>query len=61
MALLSLADHAILSDGTFGIWGDLLYGAIEDVGVAKGLFKAIQGRQTQNTIHKYNITSWMSP
>ena len=57
MALLSLADHSILSYGTFGMWGALLGGRGEVV-VANDFFNTIPGKHISDAISKHNITNW---
>ena len=59
MALLSLADHSILSYGTFGQWGALLAGRGEVV-IAKEFFDTIPGGHIKNAISRHNITNWTS-
>ena len=59
MALLSLADHSILSYGTFGMWGALLAGRGEVV-VKKDFFNTDPGGHIKHAISRHNITNWTS-
>ena len=58
MALLSLADHSILSYGTFGIWGALLANRGGEVVVPKMLNKTFDldeaGKEWQKEALKEN-------
>ena len=59
MALLSLADHSIISYGTFGLWGAILAGRGEVV-VSKDFFNTIPGGHISDAISRQNITNWTS-
>ena len=53
LALLSLADHSILSYGTFGVWGALLAGRGETL-LPKDANKGIVGKG----VEKAKIPNW---
>ena len=53
LALLSLADHSILSYGTFGVWGSLLAGRGETI-IPKDAQKTGIGQQ----VAKAKIPDW---
>ena len=53
MALLSLADHSILSYGTFGMWGALLAG-YGDVTLPKDIVKTDVG----TAMRRAKIPTW---
>ena len=57
MALLSMADHSIISYGTFGLWGALLADGGETV-MAKDFIKTDVGDQMKRAIDKNHIKNW---
>ena len=57
MALLSMADHSIISYGTFGLWGALLANRGETV-MAKDFIKTDVGDQMKRAIDKNHIKNW---
>ena len=61
MALLSLADHSILSYGTFGLWGALLGNRLQtgETIMAKDFQKTDVGEKVQVAIEKHNTKNWI--
>ena len=57
MAILSLADHSILSYGTFGMWGALLANNGETV-IPKIALNSTVGRKINKAVEKHNLTNW---
>jgi len=57
MALLSLADHSIISYGTFGMWGSLLANKGETI-MSKDFIKTDVGAQMKKALDVHNITKW---
>ena len=57
MALLSLADHSIISYGTFGMWGSLLANKGETI-MSKDFIKTDFGSQMKNAADVHNISKW---
>ena len=57
MALLSLADHSIISHGTFGMWGALLANNGEII-MSKELLNTDIGEKMKVTLDKYKISNW---
>ena len=57
MAILSLANHSILSYGTFGMWGALLSNSGETI-IPKIALKSEVGREINEALNRHNITSW---
>lgn len=57
MALLSLADHSIISYGTFGMWGALLAGRGETV-MSQEFLKTDVGAQIKVAITQQHIKNW---
>ena len=58
MAILSLADHSILSYGTFGMWGALLANNGETV-IPRIALKSKVGEKIHEAVKKYNVTNWI--
>ena len=60
MALLSLADHSILSSGTFGMWGAFLANRLQtgETMMSKDLISVNPGRKIKMALDRYNITNW---
>ena len=57
MALLTLANHSIISHGTFGMWGALLAGRGETI-MSKEFLKTDVGEQINDAIGRNNIKNW---
>ena len=57
MALLSLADHAIISYGSFGMWGSLLANRGETI-MSKDFIKTDVGSHMKNAADVHNISKW---
>ena len=57
MAILSLANHSILSYGTFGMWGALLSNNGETI-IPKIALKSAVGSEINEALNRHNITSW---
>ena len=57
LAILTLADHSILSYGTFGMWGSLLSNSQETI-IPKIALKSHVGAKVNEAVMKYNLTSW---
>ena len=57
LAILTLADHSILSYGTFGMWGSLLSNSQETI-IPKIALKSHVGAKINEAVMKYNLTSW---
>ena len=57
MALLSLADHSIISYGTFGMWGSLLANKGETI-MSNDFIKTDVGAQMKKALAVDNMTKW---
>ena len=57
MALLSLANHSIISYGTFGMWGALLANNGETI-MSRDFIKTDIGTKVNEAVNKYNLTNW---
>ena len=57
MAILSLANHSILSYGTFGMWGALLSNNGETI-IPKIALKSEVGNEINEALNGHNITNW---
>ena len=60
MALLSLADHSILSSGTFGMWGAFLANRLQtgETVLSSDVININPQRKMMLALDKYNITNW---
>ena len=60
MALLSLADHSILSSGTFGMWGAFLANRLQtgEAIMSEDVLNINPQQKIKIALDKYNITNW---
>ena len=60
MALLSLADHSILSSGTFGMWGAFLANRLQtgEAIMSEDVLNINPQQKIKISLDKYNITNW---
>ena len=61
MALLSLADHSILSSGTFGMWGAFLANRLQtgETIMSKDFIHINPGEKIKLALDRNNITNWI--
>ena len=57
MALLSFADHSIISYGSFGMWGSLLANRGETI-MSNDLLKTDVGAKMALAKNRHNISYW---
>ena len=60
MALLSLADHSIISYGTFGLWGALLADRLKtgETVMAKDFLKTDIGKTLKYALEEHKTRNW---
>ena len=61
MALLSLADHSILSSGTFGMWGAFLANRLQkgETIMSEDFVNINPGQKIKLALDRNNVTNWI--